>query len=74
MPPILRNKKILILGLGNVLMGDEGIGVRAIEYLKDKSIPANVELLDGGTGGFHLLSLFEDYPMMIMIDATIGTN
>jgi hydrogenase maturation protease len=70
----LEEKKILILGLGNVLMGDEGIGVKAIEYLKDKPLPSNVELLDGGTGGFHLLSLFEEYPVMIMIDATISTN
>ena len=70
----MKNKKILILGLGNVLMGDEGIGVKAIEFLKDKHLPPNVELLDGGTGGFHLLSLFEDYPVMIMIDATISTN
>ena len=70
----MKQKKILILGLGNILMGDEGIGVKAIAYLKDKPLPPNVELLDGGTGGFHLLSLFEDYPTMIMIDATISTT
>ena len=55
-------------------MGDEGIGVKAIEYLTNKPLPSNVELLDGGTGGFHLLSLFEEYSKMIMIDATISTN
>lgn len=55
-------------------MGDEGVGVKAIEYLKDMHLPSHVELLDGGTGGFHLLSLFDEYPVMIMIDATIATD
>ena len=64
--------KTLILGLGNILMGDEGVGVRAVEYLKDRALYDNVTLLDGGTGGFHLLSLFETYRRMIIIDATIG--
>ncbi|RLD91306.1 MAG: hypothetical protein DRJ29_14225, partial [Bacteroidetes bacterium] len=41
----------LIMGLGNVLMGDEGIGVHSIEYLRDQVIPQGVELMDGGTGG-----------------------
>jgi hydrogenase maturation protease len=65
-------EKILILGLGNILMGDEGIGVKTIEYMQDKPFPENVSLLDGGTGGFHLLSLFQEYNRFIIIDATIG--
>lgn len=64
--------RILVLGLGNILMGDEGIGVKSIEYMQDKSFPDNVNLLDGGTGGFHLLSLFQEYDRFIIIDATIG--
>ena len=64
----------LILGLGNVLMGDEGIGVHSIEYLRDKEIPEDVDLLDGGTGGFHLLSLFKQYDHLILIDATISDS
>jgi hydrogenase maturation protease len=64
--------KILILGIGNVLMGDEGIGVHAIKYLEDKALPPNVDLLDGGTGGFQLLSELSGYKKAIMIDATIG--
>ena len=43
---------ILVLGIGNVLLTDEGIGVRALKELERKfSFPANVELLDGGTAG-----------------------
>ena len=64
----------LIMGLGNVLMGDEGIGVHSIEYLKDKKVPEGVDLLDGGTGGFHLLSLFNQYNHLILIDATISNS
>jgi len=65
---------ILILGLGNVLMGDEGIGIKAVEYLQKHTLPANVEILDGGAGGFQLLSLFQEYAHIIIIDATIGGN
>lgn len=52
-------------------MGDEGIGVHVIKSLNNKSFPENVTLLDGGTGGFHLLSYFQEYPKIIMIDATM---
>jgi len=62
----------LVLGLGNLLMGDEGIGVKSIEYMQDFAFPADVRLLDGGTGGFHLLSLFKEYERFIIIDATLG--
>ena len=51
--------KILILGIGNYLMGDEGIGVQiANRLLEDDSLPDEVDVLDGGTGGFHLLEYF----------------
>ncbi|PKP10170.1 MAG: hydrogenase maturation protease [Bacteroidetes bacterium HGW-Bacteroidetes-4] len=63
--------KTLILGLGNILMGNEGIGVKAIEYMENQPLPEQVTLLDGGTGGFHLLHLFNEYESFIMIDATL---
>jgi len=63
--------KVLILGIGNLLMGDEGIGVHTIRYL-EKNLQGNqAELVDGGTGGFHLLEYFQKYSKIIMIDATI---
>jgi hydrogenase maturation protease len=65
------DNKILILGIGNVLMGDEGVGVHAIKELEKESFPPNVTLLDGGTGGFHLLEYLQEYPTVIMIDATM---
>jgi hydrogenase maturation protease len=64
-------KRTLILGVGNLLMGDEGVGVHAIKQLQTEKLPENVALLDGGTGGFHLLSLFQEYDPIILVDATM---
>jgi len=61
----------LILGVGNLLMGDEGVGVHVIRALEKERLPPTVTTLDGGTGGFHLLSLFEEFDPIIMIDATM---
>jgi len=63
--------KLLILGLGNLLLQDEGIGIHAIKYLEKFEWPDGVDLLDGGTGGFHMLSILDDYPVFIMIDAAL---
>jgi len=62
---------MLILGIGNYLMGDEGVGVHAVRRLESERIPPGVELVDGGTGGFHLLSYFHNYDPLILIDATM---
>ena len=64
-------KSVLILGIGNVLLGDEGVGVHAINRLRQEKLPEFVELLDGGTGGFHLLAYIEGYSTIIMVDATM---
>ena len=65
---------ILVLGVGNYLMGDEGIGVRLIEEMADGDIPEYMDLLDGGTGGFLLLDRFEAYGTVIFVDATMDGN
>jgi hydrogenase maturation protease len=67
-----RKPRTLVIGLGNVLMGDEGIGVFAVEYLRGKPELEGIDLLDGGTGGFHLLSLFDEYDHLILIDAAFN--
>ena len=61
---------LLILGIGNVLMGDEGVGVHTATRLQREAWPDGVTVIDGGTGGFHLLSLLQDYEPVVMIDAT----
>ncbi len=63
--------KPLVLGVGNYLLGDEGVGVHAVRALEEAGLPEGVTALDGGTGGFHLLSLFQDYDPIILIDATM---
>lgn len=66
--------KILIMGVGNLIMGDEGVGIHVIKELEKLPMPDNVDLLDGGTGGFHLLSYLQNYPLVIMIDATLDQD
>jgi hydrogenase maturation protease len=61
---------VLILGVGNLLVGDEGVGVHALRALEAETWPAQVRLVDGGTGGFHLLEFLRSYPRIILIDAT----
>ena len=62
-------RRTLILGLGNPLLGDEGIGGRVIEELRGLELPAGVELADGGTAGLGLIGLMEGYQRVIFVDA-----
>ncbi len=62
----------LVLGIGNLLMGDEGVGVRVVEALeRARWRPAGVTVVDGGTGGFHLLEYLQEFSPIVMIDATL---
>lgn len=63
--------KILVLGIGNVLLGDEGVGVHVVQELEKYEMPSHVTVLDGGTGGFHLLNWLQEYQKIIMVDATL---
>ena len=69
-----KSSKVLVMGIGNYLMGDEGVGVHLIQALYKQGYPGHVELLDGGTGGFLLLSCFESYNKIILVDATMDGN
>ncbi len=62
--------RILIVGIGNVLMGDEGVGVYVIRHLEKQTLPSDVACLDGGTGGFHLLEPMQQPERLVMVDAT----
>ena len=54
-----KSNKILVLGIGNYLMGDEGVGVHIVQKMEKMDLPDYVEVLDGGTGGFFLMNVFD---------------
>jgi hydrogenase maturation protease len=60
---------ILVLGLGNPLRGDDGIGPRVIEALNRRGLPEGVSALDAGTGGLDLLQVLEGWERAVIIDA-----
>jgi hydrogenase maturation protease len=66
--------KTLVLGLGNVLMGDEGIGVHVVRALEQHTLPEGVVCLDGGTGGFTLLEPLQRADRIVLIDAAADGN
>lgn len=62
---------VLFLGIGNYLMGDEGVGVFIAQKLSEVPLPPCTTVLDGGTGGFHLMGAMESHSFVIMADATL---
>jgi hydrogenase maturation protease len=61
---------VTVLGVGNILLQDEGLGVRAVEHLRARySFPANVQVVDGGALGLNLLPLIEDTGSLLIVDA-----
>lgn len=62
-------KKTVILGLGNLLMGDEGVGIHVIRRLEEMELPPRVELVDGGTAGLDLLPILDQADRAIIVDA-----
>jgi hydrogenase maturation protease len=63
------SRRILVLGLGNILLKDEGIGVHIAEKLQKQDLPRNVEVIDGGTAGLDILLSQEDLDKLVVIDA-----
>jgi hydrogenase maturation protease len=66
---------ILVLGIGNLLLQDEGAGVRAVEEFERRyTIPTGVELLDGGTSGIELLQYIQGKDCLILLDVVKSGN
>jgi hydrogenase maturation protease len=61
--------RIGVIGIGNPLMGDEGVGPAVIERLKDRRMPSCVELIDAGSAGMSLLHILVGLDAAIIIDA-----
>ncbi len=66
-------ERILILGVGNILFTDEGIGVRTLEWLQEHYVfPENVTLVDGGTLGMGLMDALLNCDRVYVLDAVLG--
>jgi len=66
---------VLVLGVGNILLSDEGAGVKAVEELQTRYDCSDaVEIVDGGTVGFELLPYFENRSHILIIDAVKTGN
>ena len=65
-------KDILVVGVGNILLGDEGVGVHVIRELKKLELPENVEVLDMGVATFSLPSYLGERKKIILVDAVEG--
>ena len=66
------SQKIVILGIGNILLSDEGIGVHVANELFKRVLPENVSVVEGGTDGFRLLNVITEADRLIVIDAVRG--
>lgn len=62
--------RIVVLGVGNILLSDEGVGVRAVEQLReDYLLPPEVEIIDGGTSGMEMLEDLACADHLLIVDA-----
>jgi len=64
--------KIVVLGIGNILLSDEGVGVHVVNELMKMDLPPEVSLVDGGTDGFQLLNVITEADRLLVIDAVKG--
>jgi hydrogenase maturation protease len=72
MDTFMTEKRILVLGVGNILFTDEGIGVRCIEHMQEKfTFSSNVTLMDGGTLGTKLMGPILESDYLIVCDAVL---
>ncbi|MHC4474147.1 MAG: HyaD/HybD family hydrogenase maturation endopeptidase [Planctomycetota bacterium] len=66
------SKRIVVLGVGNLLLKDEGLGVHVVRRLTDMVLPPHVEVMDGGTGGLDLLDYIEGRDKVVIVDTVKG--
>ncbi|MCX7180064.1 MAG: HyaD/HybD family hydrogenase maturation endopeptidase [Proteobacteria bacterium] len=66
----MSSARAVVLGIGNILLSDEGVGVRAIEALRDAyAVPAELDVIDGGTSAMELLDDLSRAKLLIVVDA-----
>jgi hydrogenase maturation protease len=62
----------LILGVGNVLLKDEGVGVHVARRLQSMPLPSTVEVIDGGTGGYELITFCSGRERIVFVDCAMA--
>jgi hydrogenase maturation protease len=67
-------KRTVVIGIGNTLLGDEGVGVHALNKLRLEGLPKDVILVEGGVGGIALLNCVRGVERAIFIDALSGNQ
>lgn len=67
----MSEERLLIIGLGNPLMGDDGAGIQVVHELKESDLPEYVDVIDGGTPGVGLIDLMSGYSRVIVVDAVM---
>jgi hydrogenase maturation protease len=66
--------RILVIGFGNILLRDEGVGVHVVNNLSTMHWPRDVEIIDGGTAAFALLQRIRNAAKVIIVDAVLGNG
>ncbi len=67
------SERLCILGVGNIILTDEGFGVRAMEWMREHWFwPENVDFVDGGTMGRSLMTVLLDYRRIVVLDIVRG--
>jgi hydrogenase maturation protease len=63
-------RRVVVLGVGNLVMGDEGLGVRCVQRLEaEHALPDDVAIVDGGTSTHELLEDLENLDLLVIVDA-----
>jgi hydrogenase maturation protease len=68
----MATSRVVIIGIGNLILQDEGIGVHAVRELGKLALPSHVEVIDGGTAPMELLPVIRAAERIIVIDALKG--
>ncbi len=64
-------KRVALIGIGNIMFNDDGLGVYATSYIeKNFILPKNVDVMDGGTFGFSLMPYFQEYDYVLLVSTT----
>jgi hydrogenase maturation protease len=65
-------KRVIVLGVGNLLLSDEGLGVHVAKKLMEMELPPGVQVVEGGTDGFRLMNVVTEADRLIIVDAVKG--